>query len=46
MTEKTVINIDDVPLVDRGDGKQFAVKWGRVNGLAAAQHREECHDGP
>jgi hypothetical protein len=30
MTEKTVINIDDVPLVDRGNGKQFAVKWGRV----------------
>jgi hypothetical protein len=24
MTEKTVINIDDVPLVDRGNGKQFA----------------------
>jgi hypothetical protein len=52
MTEKTVINIDDVPLVDRGNGKQFAVKWGRVgllvglNGLAAPQHREECHDGP
>jgi hypothetical protein len=30
MTEKIVINIDDVPLVDRGNGKQFAVKWGRV----------------
>ena len=28
MTEKIVINIDDVPLVDRGNGKQFAVKWG------------------
>jgi hypothetical protein len=26
MTEKTVINIDDVPLVDRGNGKRFAVK--------------------
>jgi hypothetical protein len=42
MTEKTVINIDDVPLVDRGNGKQFAVKWGRVgplvglNGLGCA----------
>jgi len=30
MTEKTVINIDEVQLVDRGNGKQFAVKWGRV----------------
>jgi len=44
MTEKTVINIDDVPLVDRGNGKQFAVKWGRVgplvglNGLGCAVH--------
>ena len=52
LTEKTVINIDDVPLVDRGNGKQFAAKWGRVgslvgrNGLAAPQHREEYHDGP
>ena len=25
MTEKIVINIVDVPLVDRGNGKQFAV---------------------
>ncbi len=44
MTEKTVINIDDVPMVDRGNGKQFAVKWGRVgplvglNGLGCAVH--------
>ena len=44
MTEKIVINIDDVPLVDRGNGKQFAVKWGRVgplvglNGLGCAVH--------
>jgi len=44
MTEKTVINIDDVPVVDRGNGKQFAVKWGRVgplvglNGLGCAVH--------
>src|SRR5215472_13500876 len=42
--EKTVINIDDVPLMDRGNGKQFAVKWGRVgpliglNGLGCAVH--------
>jgi uncharacterized cupin superfamily protein len=33
MTEKIVINIDVVPLVDRGNGKQFAVKWGRVSPL-------------
>jgi uncharacterized cupin superfamily protein len=44
MTEKTVINIDDVPLMDRGNSKQFAVKWGRVgplvglNGLGCAVH--------
>jgi len=44
MSEKTVINIDDVPLMDRGNGKQFAVKWGRVgplvglNGLGCAVH--------
>ena len=44
MTEKTVINIDEVPLVDRGNGKQFAVKWGRVgplvglNSLGCAVH--------
>ena len=33
MIEKIVINIDDVPLVGRGNGKQFAVKWGRVSPL-------------
>ena len=44
MTEKAVINIDDVPLIDRGNGKQFAVKWGRagpligLNGLGCAVH--------
>jgi uncharacterized cupin superfamily protein len=44
LTEKTVINFDDVPLVDRGNGKHFAVKWGRVgpllglNGLGCAVH--------
>ena len=44
MTEKAVINIDDVPLLDRGNGKTFAVKWGRVspmlgvNGLGCAVH--------
>ena len=30
MTDKPVINIADVPLAERGNGKQFAVKWGRV----------------
>ena len=44
MTERVVINIDDVALLDRGNGKQFAVKWGRVgpllglNGLGCAVH--------
>ena len=33
MTDKVVVNIDDVPLLDRGNGKQFAVKWGRVGPL-------------
>ena len=33
MTERTVINIDEVPLTDRGNGGQFAVKWGRVGAL-------------
>ena len=37
MTEETVINIDDVPLVDRGNGKQFVVKWGRVGAAGRAQ---------
>jgi uncharacterized cupin superfamily protein len=44
MSEKTVINVDDVPLQDRGNGKQFAVKWGRAGpllglaGLGCAVH--------
>jgi uncharacterized cupin superfamily protein len=44
MSEKAVINIEEVPLVDRGNGKSFAVKWGRVspllglNGLGCAIH--------
>jgi uncharacterized cupin superfamily protein len=44
MTEKPIINIDDVPLADRGNGKSFAVKWGRVgpalglNALGCAIH--------
>jgi uncharacterized cupin superfamily protein len=33
MTAKAVINIDDVPMLDRGNGKQFAVKWGRAGAL-------------
>jgi uncharacterized cupin superfamily protein len=41
---KPVINIADVPLSDRGNGKQFAVKWGRAGpllglaGLGCAVH--------
>ena len=38
MSEKPIINIDDVQLADRGNGKSFAVKWGRVGpalGLSA-----------
>jgi uncharacterized cupin superfamily protein len=44
MSEMAVINIADVPLLDRGNGKSFAVKWGRVapllglNGLGCAIH--------
>jgi len=44
MTDKAVIHIDEVPLLDRGNGKQFAVKWGRVGpllgltGLGCAVH--------
>jgi len=44
MSERTVINIDDVPLQDRGNGQQFAVKWGRAGpllglaGLGCAVH--------
>jgi uncharacterized cupin superfamily protein len=34
MTERVVINIADVPLSDRGNGKGFAVKWGRVGPLS------------
>jgi uncharacterized cupin superfamily protein len=33
MTDKVVVNVDDVPLLDRGNGKRFAVKWGRVGPL-------------
>jgi uncharacterized cupin superfamily protein len=41
---KPVVNVADVPLADRGNGKQFAVKWGRVgpalglNALGCAVH--------
>ena len=33
MSDKVVVNVDDVPLMDRGNGKRFAVKWGRVGPL-------------
>jgi uncharacterized cupin superfamily protein len=41
---KPIVNIADVPLADRGNGKSFAVKWGRVapllglEGLGCAVH--------
>ena len=44
MSDKVLINVDDVPLSARGNGKQFAVKWGRVGpliglaGLGCAVH--------
>jgi uncharacterized cupin superfamily protein len=44
MTERPVINVADVPLNERGNGKQFAVKWGRAGpllglaGLGCAVH--------
>jgi len=44
MSETTIINIDDVPLAERGNGKSFALKWGRVgptlglNALGCAVH--------
>jgi uncharacterized cupin superfamily protein len=41
---KPVVNIGEVPLLDRGNGKKFAVKWGRaapllgLTGLGCAVH--------
>jgi len=41
---RTIMNMDEVPLIERGNGKQFAVKWGRVapllglSGLGCAVH--------
>jgi hypothetical protein len=37
MTEKIVVNIDDVPLHDRGNGEKFVVEWGRVAPLLGLQ---------
>jgi uncharacterized cupin superfamily protein len=43
-TAKPLVNIADVPLVDRGNGKTFVAKWGRVGpllgltGLGCAVH--------
>ena len=43
-TKKPVVNIDEVPVRDGGNGKQFAVKWGRaapllgLAGLGCAVH--------
>ena len=44
MSSKPIVNIDDVPLMDRGHGDKFAVKWGRagplvgLTGLGCAVH--------
>jgi uncharacterized cupin superfamily protein len=32
-----VVNIADVPLTDRGNGKSFVVKWGRVSPLLSLE---------
>jgi uncharacterized cupin superfamily protein len=43
-TKRPVMNIADVPLADRGNGKSFVLKWGRVGpllgleGLGCAVH--------
>jgi uncharacterized cupin superfamily protein len=43
-TKSPVMNIADVPLADRGNGKSFVLKWGRVGpllgleGLGCAVH--------
>ena len=42
--EKPIVNIADVPLLDRGNGEQFVAKWGRtgpllgLTGLGCAVH--------
>ena len=44
MSAKPIVNIDDVPLMDRARGDKFAVKWGRagplvgLTGLGCAVH--------
>ena len=35
MTEKPILNIADVPLVDRGHGETFQVRWGRLTYASA-----------
>jgi uncharacterized cupin superfamily protein len=36
MTAKPIVNIDDVPLMDRKRGEKFAVQWGRVGPLVGS----------
>jgi uncharacterized cupin superfamily protein len=36
MTQTPVINMADVPLMDRAHGEKFAVKWGRVGPLVGS----------
>jgi uncharacterized cupin superfamily protein len=44
MANKPVVNVADVPLMDRGHGERFLVKWGRIGpaigltGLGCALH--------
>jgi len=44
MNDRPIVNVNDVPLAERGNGKSFAVKWGRVgptlglNALGCAVH--------
>jgi uncharacterized cupin superfamily protein len=34
---KPVVNIDDVPLVDRGHGERFQLQWGRIGPVIGAK---------
>jgi uncharacterized cupin superfamily protein len=34
---KPVVNIADVPLLDRGHGEKFALQWGRIGPLVGAK---------
>jgi uncharacterized cupin superfamily protein len=36
MSASPIVNIDDVPLMERGHGEKFAVRWGRVGPLVGS----------